>query len=165
MLKPLKKGCLEQNWQPQLFLRKGKKYLYQQTPMMESNGHDVPPEGPGGERKHPLCMTFAKTSYSISSQKAVIRQIQVTEHSRGQLAASSKIASVGLPWWSSAQGSTFQSRVQSLVRDPRSHTLWYVTKKKKKVLMPALCGAERTKSMERGCGEYSRLKSPKRHDH
>ena len=113
---------------------------------------------------HPLCMTFAKKIYSISSQKAIIKQIQVSEHSRRQLAGSSKIARVGLPWWSTAQDAIFQSRVQSLVRGPRSHAPWYVAKKKKKKLMPASCGAERTKSMERGCGEHSRVKISKRHD-
>ena len=82
---------------------------------------------------HPLCMTFAKKIYSISSQKAIIKQIQVSEHSRRQLVGSSKIARVGLPWWSTAQDAIFQSRVQSLVRGPRSHAPWYVAKKKKKI--------------------------------
>jgi hypothetical protein len=74
-------------------------------------------------------VTFTKEIYSISSQKAIIKHIQVIEHSRRQLAGSSKIARVGLPWWSSAQDSIFQSRVQSLVGDPRSRALWYVGKK------------------------------------
>lgn len=82
---------------------------------------------------HPLCMTFAKKIYSISSQKAIIKQIQVSEHSRRQLVGSSKIARVGLPWWSTAQDAIFQSRVQSLVRGPWSHAPWYVAKKKKKI--------------------------------
>ena len=104
--------------------------------------------------KHPLCMTFAKENYSISSQKAITKYIQVIEHSRRQLDGSSKIARVGIPGGPVLKTPSSNPGFSpwSGIHGPTRCGMWA----KKKKLIPASCGAERTKSMERGCGEHSR---------